>query len=256
MTKTVNYSKTSIEIRTLIASTYSSLLILKKEGNQSGFNSLMETLIPSVKHYLSRQLSIAEKHHELPKKKYKVDDFVDELYIQAYEYIHEVNGSEELRTWLFKKAYEILQDAIVDEDFDSTYFKNIDNYTKVEWDAMEEKFSVDGGGDFVMIEDLDDRSYPKQDYVLQDVFIEDKEFDFIKRLSEKLSEEEIHKQIDLVLHLLPLSIRSIYELTINEQFDSEEIAKIKDISVEEVERILGSARHTILSSFVKKYLPH
>ena len=254
MTK-IDYSENSIEIRTFVASSYHSLIQLKKEGDQSGFNKLMEKLLPSIKHYLARQLNIAVKHHDLPKKKYKVDDFVDELYIQAYDYIHEVKGGDELHTWLFKKAYDILQDAIVDEDFDNTYFKNIDNYTKMEWDAMEEKFSVDGGGDFVMFEELDDSSYSKQYYVLQDVFIENKELDFIKKLSDQLSEEEIHNQIDLVLHLLPLSMRSVYELTINEQFDSEEIAKIKGISIAEVERILENARHTILSSFVKKYMP-
>ncbi len=254
MKTVINHTTKRFEFRAYVASSYAPLIKLKEEGDRTGFNKLMERVLPSIKQYLSRQLKIAVNKKALPVKKYSVEDFVDELFIEAFENIHEVKEASQLYSWLFKEANEILDDAIVDEDFDNTYFKNIDNYTKVEWDAMEENFSVDGDGDLVMLEELDDNSYPKQDYTLQDVFIEDEEFGFIKRLNEKLSEEEIKKQIDLVLHLLPMSMRTIFELTINQQFDTEEIAQIKNLSIQEVEQILANARHIILTSFVTKYL--
>ena len=255
MKNVIDYTEKRFEFRAFVASSYARLTRMKQENNQKGFNELMVRVLPSIKQYLSRQLKIAIIKHALPEGKYKVEDFVDELFIKAFENIHEVKEPKHLYSWLFEKANELLEDTIIDEDFDNTFFKNIDNYTKVEWDAMEEKYSVDGGGDLVMLEELDDNSYPKQDYTLQDVFIENEELGFIKRLSEKLSEEEIHQQIDLLLHLLPLSMRTIFELTINQQFDTEEIAKIKGLSIQEVEHILANARHTILTSFVKKYLP-
>jgi DNA-directed RNA polymerase specialized sigma24 family protein len=191
----------------------------------------------------------------LPEGKYKVEDFVDELYIEAFESIHEAKEDIYLYLWLFKKADEILDDIIVDEDFDNTFFKNIENYTKVEWEAMEEKISRDADGDLVMLEEFDDRSYLKFDYTLNNVFIEDNELEFIKNLNEQLSQKEIQHQIDVILHLLPMSMRTIFELTINQQFDSEEIAAIKDISISEVEKVLANAKSTILSRLVSKNLP-
>ena len=255
MKNTANYTEERFEFRAFVTESYAPLMEMKQKDNQAGFNELIGKVLPGIKQYLTRQLEIAIKKHALPQGKYKVDDFVDELYIEAFDHIEEVKEDRHFYSWLFKKADEIFEDITIEEDFDNTFFKNIDDYTQVEWDAMKEEYSTDGDGDLVMLEEFEDSSYRKQDYTLLDVFVENNELDFIKELNEKLSEEEIHQQIDLVLHLLPMSIRTVYELTINQQFDAEEIAKIKEISVQEVERILANAKHIILTSFVKKYLP-
>jgi len=149
-----------------------------------------------------------------------------------------------------------LDDTIVDEDFDNTFFKNIDNYTHEEWEAMEEEFTTDGDCDLVMLEEFEDSFYRKQDYTLEDVFVEDDELEFIKKLNDQLSQKEIQHQIDVVLHLLPMSMRTIFELTINQQFDSEEIAQIKGMSIQKVEQILTKAKSFILTRLVSKNLPH
>lgn len=92
---------------------------------------------------------------------------------------------------------------------------------------MDEKFTRDGDGDLVMLEELDDISYSKQDYTLADVFIADEEADFIEKLSAKLTEEQIQQQIKSALFLLPFQLRTIFELSVNQQFDTEAIASIK-----------------------------
>ena len=56
---------------------------------------------------------------------------------------------------------------------------------------MEEKYSIDGGGDFVMIAELDDLSYAKNDYTLRDAFVEDKGKGIIEKLDQELEKTRL-----------------------------------------------------------------
>ncbi len=136
------------------------------------FNQRMVGFLPRIKEFFSWQLSKLEKNNIIPGGKYKAEDLVDDLYIMAYDHNQKVKGDVHLFNWLFAKAKELIEDTIIEVDFDNTFFKNIDNYTKVERDEMEERFSVDGDGDLVMEEELDDLSYRKNDYVLESAFIQ------------------------------------------------------------------------------------
>src|SRR5690606_21071916 len=139
-----------------------------------------------VKRYIGKNLQTALYKGSIPKNKYKTDDFINQLFIEAYEHFAEVGNEKELHTWLFKKADELIDDVVTEEEFDDFFLKNIDTYSKPEWDAMEQKFSTDGDGDLVMIEELDDLSYDKHDYILKDIFIEDDKKALMQQLDEKL----------------------------------------------------------------------
>lgn len=252
MKSTFNYKKEIIEFHAWVATVVPRLRQLKVEDNRIAFDELMEKVLPEVKQYINRQLRIALQNKTLPEGKYKLADFTDELYLETFENIENLPTEQHLHQWLFSKADEIMEDTIIEEEFDNAFFKNIDNHTKEEWLAMEEKFSRDGDGDLVMLEELDDISYSKLDYSLEDVFIENEELDVFKRINEKLTEEEIKKQIEFALFILPFHIRTIFELSINQQFDAEEISQIKGISVAEVETILAKAKKIIRENFLKR----
>lgn len=254
MKNTINYRKEIIEFHTWVAEKLPRLQQLKQEDNQIAFDELMGKVLPEVKQYINRQLKIALCNKTLPEGKYKVEDFADELYLEAFENIQDLKEEQNFHHWLFSKADEILEDIIIEEDFDNMFFKNLDKYTKEEWESMDENFTRDGDGDLVMMEELDDISYNKQDYTLADVFIVDDEEDYIKKLSSKLTEEQIKKQIESTLFLLPFHLRTIFELSVNQQFDSEEIADIKKMTITEVNDILVKAKKIIRTSFLKKHL--
>ena len=227
MKKVINYKQETIAFHARVAKTLPLLQKLKHEDNRIAFNRLMEKVLPKVKQYINKQFQIALKNNILPEGKYKVEDFTDELYIEAFDNILNLNEENHLHHWLFSKADELLEDTIVEEDFDSMFFKNIEDYTKKEWETMEENFTRDGDGDLVLLEELDHPSYPKDDYILADVFVENKEESIIEKLTAKMSKEEIQKQFEAVLFLLPFHLRTVFELSINQQFDAEEIASIK-----------------------------
>ncbi len=241
------------EFNVFVASTFLDLARYKKEDDQAPFNSLLLKTFHQVKRYINKRLNAALAKGNLPKGKYKPDDFIDQLFIEAYDHFDLVKDKDDLHPWLFKKADELLESTIIDEEFDDYFLKNIDDYSKPEWDAMEEKFSTDGDGDYVMIEELDDMSYPKNDYVLNHVFVEDYKKEIMDKLDKDLGEENIRKHVDMVVHNLPLPMRTVFELATEYQFTLEEITIIRNQSLEEVRLLLENARRVLEASFFNRY---
>lgn len=253
MNNILKYYESKKEFHVFVTNTFSDLVQLKKEGDQTSFNTLLLKVLPIVKKYITKRLIIALSKGNLPQGKYEPDDFIDQLFIEAYDHFDEVKNETELHSWLFKKANTLLDDAIIDEEFDEYFFKNIDDYSKPEWDEMEEIFSTDGGGDYVMIEELDDISYPKNDYILNHVFVEDDNKDIMNKLDKELGDENIRKHTEMVLYHLPLAMRTVFELATKYQFTLEEIAVIQNENLEEVRRLYENARKSLEASFFNRY---
>lgn len=253
MKKSIDY-KAQKEFHIFVASTYPDLKRERESGNKKGFNELLLKTLPQVKKYISKRLRTALIKGTIPKGKYRTDDFLNQLFIEVYEHFNEVENQQDLYPWLFKKTDALLEDTIVDEEFDEVFLRNIDDYTKPAWDAMEENFSTDGDGDLVMIEELDDMSYPKNDYLLDHVFVADDKKEIMSRLDKELDQERIRKHAQMVLHQLPLHMRTVFELATHYHFDIEEIAKIQDQSIKEVTKLLEDARKSLEVSFFNRYI--
>ncbi len=253
MKDTIDYGKQRREFHVFVESIYYDLVRLKKEDNTKAFNALLLKAMPEVKWYIQKSLNAAQTNKKIDIGRYKADDFVDQLFIEAYDHFDKIANKEDLHLWLFKKADELLEDALVEEQFDSLFFDNIDKYSKPEWDAMEEKFSTDGDGDLVMLEEFDDISYPKNDYVLNHVFVEDDTKEFIAQLDRELGAENIRKHTNMVLHNLPKPMRSVFELFSEHHFDAKEIAKMQNRTIKEVETLLETARKSLQLSFFNRY---
>ncbi len=252
MENTIDY-KNQKEFNIFVASTYSDLKKIRDSGDQKAFNELLLKDLPQVKRYVTKRLNTALSKGNLPRGKYRPDDFIDQLFIEVYDHFDEVGNEADLYPWLFKKADELLEDTIVDEEFDAVFFENIDDYSKPEWDEMQEKFSTDGDGDLVMLDELDDISYPKNDYVLNHVFVEDDNNEMIAQLDEEWGEENIRKHADMVLYNLPIPMRVVFELATEHHFALEQIAMIRNQSFEEVRQLLEDARKALETSFYNRY---
>ena len=178
---------------------------------------------------------------------------ISDVFIEIYDHIETLQSEKDFYLWLFKKTNELLEDTIADEEFDDLFFKNIDSYSKPEWDAMEEKFSKDGDGDLVMIEELDDSSYNHNDYTLNNVFIEDDEKELTEKLDEKLNEDAIDRHVQMVLHNLPLPMRTVFELFTKQHLGLDEIAQLRNSTIDEVKKLLKDARRALQVSLFNRY---
>ncbi|MDB9720466.1 sigma-70 family RNA polymerase sigma factor [Winogradskyella sp.] len=239
-------------LRLRVEQAFKDLIAFKKEENRVSFNTQLLNILPEVKKYINGRLNVAIKKGHFSKNKYKADDVIDQLFIEIYKHIDEVNKSEDFYLWLFKKTNELLEDIIVIEEFDDFFFKNIDAYSKSERDEMIENYSTDGDGDLVMIEALDDSSYNHNDYTLNHVFIEDDEKELTDKIDKSLSEDAINRHINMVLHNLPIAMHNVFDLFTNQQFSIEEIAEIRNSSITEVEKLLTDAKKALQLSLFNR----
>ena len=85
------------------------------------------------------------------------------------------------------------------------------------------------------------------------VFIEDDKKQLIDKLDKELGEENIRKHAEMVLHNLPLPMRTVFELATEYQFTLEEIAIIRNQRFEEVSQLMEDARKNLEASFFNRY---
>lgn len=249
-----NNNSNQRDIQFIIKKTYTRLVVLKRENNQKTFNTELLKILPEIYRYVADRLKTAVANGKLNKGMFSPNDFTDQLFIEVYDHMDKIKDENELHTFLFKKVDELLDDSLVEEEFDHVFFENIDNYSKPEWDAMQENYSRDGDGDFVMIEELDDISYPKGNYTLNQVFITDNEKELAKKLDDSLDSERIKRHIQLVLSKMALPMRTVFQLYTNQGFTIEEIANIRETTRAEVEKILVDVRKKLKKSFEKRFL--
>ncbi|MFD2542278.1 RNA polymerase sigma factor [Lacinutrix gracilariae] len=250
----INFYTNKNEYRLFVKQSYSSLIQLKKEGDKKAFNDLVLKILPTLRNYINRGLHVFISKGNFSKGKYKADDIIDQLFIEIFDHIEEVEKEDDFYAWLYLKIDELMEDIQVEEEFNDFFFKNIDTYSKPEWDEMQEKYSTDGDGDLMLIEELDDISYNHNDYDLNAVFIEDNEVEFISTIDKKLNEDTVKKHTALVLHNLPYAMRHVFELFTNEHLSLEEIALIKKSTLEEVKQLLQDAKQALQVSLFNRYL--
>jgi len=242
------------DVRIIMKETYSKLVSFKRKENRESFNSELLKVLPQIYRYVSKRLNSAVANGKLNKGMFNPNDFTDQLFIEVYDNIDDIKTENELHIFLFKKVDELLEDSLVEEEFDHVFFDNIDTYSKPEWDAMEENYTQDGDGDFLLLEELDDKSVNKSNYSLNQVFITEEEKQLADKLDESLNKERIYRHIQLVLDKMNMPMRTVFELYANEGLTTEEIAEIRKATLSQVEDLLSSARKLLKDSFEKRFL--
>lgn len=250
--KTTHY-KIREELRISVKQTFPKLIKLKKEKNKEAFNTLLLDVIPNLRKYIIKRIKTAIQKNHFPKNKYIPNDFINQLFIETYNHIENMLNEDEFYLWLYKKTNQLLDDAIIEEEFDDLFFQNIDNYSKQEWDQMEEKYTVESDGDLIMIEELEDISYNQNPYTVKDVFIENTENELIKKIDKNLHQEQVDKHVQLVLHKLPLQTQNVFELFIKHHLTLAEIAEVRNISILDVEQLLDKARKSLKISLFNRF---
>ena len=253
MKTSISYYENKNEFRLFVTKSYASLVNLKREENQTSFNELVLKILPEIRKYVNERLKTAIKKGHFSKKKYKADDIIDQLFITIYDNIEEVENENNFYLWLFKKTNVLLEDISIEEEFNELFFTNIEEYSKPEWDEMQEEFSTDGGGDLVMTEELDDMSYNHNDYSLNHVFVENNEKKLAEKLDKQLSDDKINEHIELVLHNMPSDMRIVFYLFTNQKLKIEEIAEIQKKTIHEVNKLLRDAKKVLQTSLFNRY---
>ncbi|WP_299210209.1 sigma-70 family RNA polymerase sigma factor [uncultured Dokdonia sp.] len=253
MANQTTYYKSRKELQISIKQILPSLIKLKKEENRIAFNQLLLEILPEIRRYIIKRVRTAIQKGHFTKNKYIANDFIDQLFIEIYDHIEDFSNEDEFYVWLYKKTNELIDDVIVEEEFDDLFMKNIDDYSKNEWDQMQEKFTAQIDGDLIMKEELNDISYHKDTYKLDDVFIENTENALVQKIDKALHQEEVDRHIQVVFHNLPTPMQNVFELFTKQHLTLAEIAEIRKTTIEEVQQLLHDARRSLKLSFFNRY---
>jgi len=230
------------------------LFALKKAGNQKVFNERLLTMLPEVELYIKQAINAAVSSGILPENSVETEDILDQLYLTAFKHLDELDDPELFNSWLLLQAEHVLQDQIDDQEFHRLFVANIEDYTHREWDELEEKYSVDGGGDFVMMDELDDPSYNREDFTLDKIFTEAADENIINRLDEKLSKEQKARHLQLVMDNMSLPVRTSIRLSVWHKRTPKEIARLRHESLDKVNDHLAQGLRIIKQSYTRRYL--
>jgi len=226
----------------------------KKDNKRSHFKDAFMKLMPDIKAYVSKNLKMAERKGVIAKGSYQADDFINDLYLYTYEHIDNISEATDFHSWLYKQADELLNDTFIYESLEESYIEDLEALSESEWQMLEEKFTRDADGDLIMMEELDDPSYPKVNYEAADFFVEDQEAVLIERLDDEISKERLYNHVNIVLEKLPVVAQSIFDLKTVRGFELEEIAKIKRMPLSQVNELFKEAQYQIKKSIASRFL--
>jgi len=248
MKNTLHYDKKQAEFHRFVSDNFETLKRLREEDKRRAFNELLLKVLPDIRRYITRGLRIALEKGVISHNKFKPEDLFDQLIIDVYDDLDEVRDKEEFHAWLFKKAEKLLDDMEVEEEFESYFYDNIDDYSRAEMEEMKEAFSTDGDGDLVMMEELDDISYKNHHYLLKNIYLDDGHEDMMALIDTDTPQNRTQRHLDSVLFQLPPNMRSVFELATEQLFSTEDIARIKGVSLERIEKTLDRARELLRDS--------
>ncbi len=232
--------------------------LLMKEARGNGEKKLFEDMllpvVMEIKRYFSRRLKALVLNGRLPKRKYNVNDFLDALYLKAYNHFNNFNDSHEFVIWLFKEADILIDEAIERESFIKNNFDDVEAIEQAENAEMEENYSVGADGDLRMMEDFDDPSYRINEFELDRTLIDDEEENkLVEKLNNELSESEINKYVDDSLFQLKEEEQITIELASLHGFSRDDISIIRNMEANRVSELIKMAQSKIIKSVVNKF---
>jgi DNA-directed RNA polymerase specialized sigma24 family protein len=248
MENTRQFDTRQAEFHRFVNDSYQKLLELKAEDKREEFNKLLIQVLADTRRYFTRGLRVALSKGVISRNKYEPEDLFDQLIIDVYDNLEEAGSKDAFHTWLFKRAVKLLDDLEVEEEFDSYFYDNIDDYSRAELAKMQEPWSTDGDGDFMLLDNLDDISYKDQHYILKNIYLDDAHQDMMALMDADQGSGKTEKHLNAVLYRLPPGMRSVFELATEQGFSIEEIAMIKELPVDQIDTILDTARELLRES--------
>ena len=226
------------------------LVEYRKQDDRDKFNKLMDILLPEIKEYVENWLSRAEESDHIGKGQYKVEDFIGELYIAAYDHIEEVKEDKRLYVWMLGKANQIMEDKIIDDSFDSSFFKSLNEYVDQERASMDERLTVNDEGEIVLEDSLDatmnNKANEQYRYTVDEIFIDHDDEDIIEKLNNQLKAKDVDDAIRKIIKTSTLREKSIIDLYTIYKLTIIEISQVTKIESRNVQKVISQLQWNIV----------
>ena len=211
------------------------------------FKQILPVLGP-LREYMKRRLRIAYYIGDIRTPLYTEGDILDEVVLRAYEQYDNKPPGLSLEQWLYQLANEFLDSYISRRKSLERRRRSLEGLTAAELRGLDEfPITADAEGEVVTMEDLDDISYQKRDFVAPGAY---------DTPEEALERKEEVQEILRTLRKLPDRDRIVFELHVGQGFSKEEVARIMNITPAEVTRIVESIKGLVRYRFYRQGQEH
>ncbi|QCX39385.1 hypothetical protein FF125_13400 [Aureibaculum algae] len=204
---------------------------LRLENNFKHFYIKVSSFIPSLKDFIARKLNIAEDLGVIDKNFFNPNDILDDVYLDVFENFNNKIAKKDLRRMLFEKSVEKIDEiTILGHQFENNI--NIGEILKEELQTMDERYTTDGDGDFILYEELDDISYHQNDFKPKHIILDQS---IEKLITSKLNLEDLtlqsakkRKLLGSLFFKMPPRSKAIIELYV---FANQSVSEISEILI-------------------------
>jgi hypothetical protein len=216
---------------------------LNEKATQTAFEKKVVSASQQLHPYVKHRLYIAESTGVIPKNMYSSNGIIDESIVDFYEKGYDMDiEAHTLKLKLFKYVVTNLDLIFKKEAF---HKNTISTHTilKEELDALEEKYTIDDGFDYVMNEDLDDISYQQNGHHKHLFLYEDNKNSILDAFEiNNISSNNSKKALGNLYSWLPLNVSNIVDLYVFGKLSFEEISKIKTIETKRIVHIFDEIK--------------
>jgi RNA polymerase sigma factor (sigma-70 family) len=200
------------------------------------FNSILPLLKP-LKSYIKRRLRAAYFTGDIQTPVYTSGDFVDEVVLQAYEQYEKKPADLSVEEWLYRLTNERLERYLRKRKSTEKRRRSLETLNQTELHTLEQMpITADADGEVWVPEELDDSEYEKREF--------NPPSDSSTPEAQLEREEEVEQVVQALSHV-PEQNRVVFELFAVEGFSKEAVARIANISPDEVTRIVERVKEQI-----------
>lgn len=219
--------------------------------DQREFSKKLLSIVPHLHPYVKHRLYIAESVGILPQNMYCSNGIIDDAILNLYNEDLDIEIDKlSLELQLFKIADELIDELYIREGWhQSTISTNY--FLKSELEKLEENYTVEGDNELIMKEELDDICYHQNSEDKQNFIYDDMDSDIIKIIdNEPSSDNRKQKLLGKFYSWLPMETSKIIDLFVFGKLNFEEIAKIKEITSNEVKEIIIDVRRSFRRNLI------
>jgi len=225
----------------------STLQKINSKTTKTEFDKKVLSAIQHLHPYVKHRLYIAESTGIVPKNMYFSNGIIDEGIAKLYESGFDIDAEPmEIKLTLFN---------IIDKDLDELFKKEAFHQKTVstntileeEMDRLKEDYTIDADLDLVLNTELNDISYQQDN--TEHIFVYDDSYSDVLNAFEVEDAAKLKSKnlLGSLYSWLPIMAADIIDLYSFGKLTFEEIAKVKNIEVENVEKIFDAVKKSFRS---------
>lgn len=220
----------------------STLRKINSKTTKTEFDKKVLSAIQHLHPYVKHRLYIGESTGIFPKNMYSANEIIDESIVKVYENGFDIDADAmEIKLKLF---------GIVDKDLDELFIKeafhkntiSTNTILEEELDKLKEDYTIDADLDLILNTELTDISYQQDN--AEHIFVYDDNYSDVLNAFEieDASKQKSKNLLGSLYSWLPIMAADIIDLYSFGKLTFEEIAKVKHIDIENVEKIFDAVK--------------